>query len=317
MLELSGPIFVGGINRSGTTLTARLLGSHREIAVPPTESLFFGRRVHERDLGSSAAFARAVEDVLSWPRMQAWNLDAEAILARARDVGWSARTLFVLLLDEYRRRSGKSRIGEKSVANEFRAELFEQWLPGHLMVHVVRHPFEVYASTYGAEPDLALARHWARLWRASAERALIRSEAQPKQYRVLRYEDLCAAPRNVAGELCAFVGVDADEDRMVGLGEYPEKQNSSFEGVTAVGTLDGAVRRDDRIDRRALVATRVRELIAGVCGDVAGQLGYELGLRGRRVSPATALQLITHRARLAVRAHAAASSLAGSTSSSS
>jgi sulfotransferase family protein len=269
------PVFVGGINRSGTTLMARIVGSHSALAVPPSEFLFFGRG-GLRAPADRAEFERRLAEILQWPRTREWGLDDGEVLEQSRTWPATARSLFVLPLEAYCRRLGKLRVGEKSVLNEFRIDTFDEWFGDYRLVQMIRHPLSAYASTCAGKP--AGVRHairWGRLWASSAAVALRR----PPRHLLVRYEDLTAEPRATIAAVCEFVGVAPEEDAMLRLAAYEAKENSSF-SASATGTYEGAIRRSDDVDRHADIDPRECAAVAAVCGAAADALGY--GLERRR-----------------------------------
>jgi Sulfotransferase family len=272
--DLGGPpIFVGGVNRSGTTLVARMIGSHRSVAVPPTELLFFGRGWHG-PLSGRADFERRLREIVSSGRVREWGLDAEALVARSRALPPTPRSLLALVLEAYRRRAGRPRVGEKSVLNERRLGLLERWFPDFRLVQMVRDPISTFASGRNGQHGVGHALEWARVWSSSAS---VAARAERNRHLVVRYEDLVEDPARVALELCAFMGVPPDAERMVALADYREKENSSFDGVDRGAEYRGAVRRRDALDRRSTVRRWERRAIARVCGSLAEELGYDLG----------------------------------------
>ena len=275
------PVFVGGLNRSGTTLAARILGSHSALAVPSSEFLFFGKgAAHEPE--DRAEFERRLHEILDWPRVREWGLDASRVLETSRRWPATARSLFLLPLDEYRRLLGKDRLGEKSVLNELRLDAFEEWFADYRFVHMVRDPVTAYASGHSGGPrSVRQAVRWGRLWVASTELGLRSECTHPDRRRLVRYEDLTAEPAATVTALCEFLGLEPELGSMLDLAAYDEKENSSF-AASSEGDYEGAVRRSDGVDRRAAVSPRERAALAAVCGAVAGQLGYELE---RRISP--------------------------------
>ena len=274
---------------------ARILGSHSALAVPPSEFLFFGKG-GLRAPASRPEFERRLAEILRWPRVREWGLDEGDLLARSRSWPPTMRSLFLLPLDAYRRRLGRSRIGEKSVLNEFRRDVLDRWFGDYRLVQMIRHPLAGYASTYaGRKPDVRRAVRWGRLWTASA--ALGR-DGDPTRHRLVRYEDLTAAPREVIASVCEFVGVEPEEDAMLSLKGYSEKENSSF-AASETGTYEGAIRRSDRVDRRGVVEPRERAALAATCGWTASALGYELeGRPALTTAAALALEWARPRTRL-------------------
>jgi hypothetical protein len=269
------PVFVGGINRSGTTLMARILGSHSALAVPPSEFLFFGKGAASEPV-DRADFERRLAEILRWPRVREWGLDEREVLERSRTAPATARSLFVLPLKAYRSLVGKSRIGEKSVVNEFRLDTFDAWFGDYRFVHMIREPIATYASGHHGRPrSVRQAIRWGCLWSASATIGLQRARDDPRRYKLVRYEDLTAEPRATIAAVCAFAGLEPDEEAMLALADYGTKENSTF-GAGATGSYESAIRRSDAVDRRALVHTWDRAALARICGPAASALGYEL-----------------------------------------
>jgi Sulfotransferase family len=268
------PVFVGGINRSGTTLMARILGSNSALAVPPSEFLFFGRRA-ERPPADRADFERRLTEILRWPRVREWGLDEQEVLERSRSWPATARSLFLLPLEAYRSLLGKARLGEKSVLNEFRLGVFEAWFSDFRVVQMIRDPVSAYASTYAGRPtSVREAIRWGRLWASSAGVALSRMREDGARHRLVRYEELVGDPHTTIAAVCAFVGIEAEE-AMLRLSGYAAKENSSF-SVAPSGRYEGAIRTSDDVDRRGAVEPRERAALAEVCGTAAGELGYDL-----------------------------------------
>lgn len=289
-------MFVGGINRSGTTLMARILGSSSALAVPPSEFLFFGKGAasEPRD---RAEFEGRLAEILEWPRVREWGLDERKVVARSKDWPVSARSLFLLPLEAYRKRLGKPRLGEKSVLNEFRLDRLFAWFGDYRLVHMIRDPVAAYSSTYARQaPDVRRAVRWGRLWLASASLGLRTAREDPARHRLVRYEDVTGAPRATIGGVAEFVGVPVEEDAMLGLAGYDMKENSSFAAAES-GTYEGAIRRGDAVDRRAAVHPRERLALAAICGAVARSLGYELDRRRPSVAVAAAWAAETVRPR--------------------
>jgi hypothetical protein len=290
------PVFVGGINRSGTTLMARILGSSSALAVPPSEFLFFGKGAasEPRD---RIEFERRLAEILDWPRVREWGLDERDVVAQSKTWPSTARSLFLVPLEAYRERLGKPRLGEKSVLNEFRLDALRAWCGDYRLVHMVRHPVAAYASSsVHLRPDVRRAIRWGRLWVASASLGLRAAQEDAGRHRLVRYEDVTARARTTIGKVAEFVGVPVEEDAMLGLAGYDAKENSSF-AASEGGTYEGAIRRVDAVDRQAFVHPREREALAAVCGRVARSLGYELERRRASIAVTAAWAAETMRPR--------------------
>ena len=273
--DVGVPVFIGGLNRAGTTLMSRVIGSHSEIAVPPSEFLFFGKGA-AADVRDRRDFELRLRELLRWPRVREWELEDEAVLRRSRRWPPTSRSLYLLPLDAYRDRLSKRWIGEKSVLNEFRLDVFKAWFDDYRLVQMIRDPVTTYASGVGgARPGVRQALRWARLWTASAQLGLSAGRRDPRSHRLVRYEDLTANPRRAIGELAEFLGVEVEEERMLALAAYGETENSNFDAAEAA-RYEGAIRVSDGVDRRATVDASERAAVEAICAETARAVGYEL-----------------------------------------
>ena len=291
-LEGRPPIFVGGLPRNGTTLVGRLLGSHSEIAIPPDELGFFQTFWEPGDPPDRPKHDRVELD----PRLErllrripSWGLPEDEVLEAARDPTTTYRDLFVLLLDLYRRRAGKPRVGEKTVYYHQRLDVLDAWFEDHRFVHVVRNPIDSFASVKWFKrgtprPNKVDLLPWLHEWNESATLALRRSHAQPDRYCLVRYEDVVARPAETLERICRVVGVAAEPERMLEL-RSGEANESSFADESGRIDYDGRIRRSDGVDRSQRIDPHELEAIRSVCAPLAHLLGYDVGsLRTRRAS---------------------------------
>lgn len=273
--DVGVPVFVGGLNRTGTTLMSRIVGSHSGIAVPPSEFLFFGKSA-ATPVRDRLDFEHRLRHILSWPRVLQWQLDERLVLERSRQWPPNARSLYLLPLDAYRRRLSKRQIGEKSVLNEFRLGTFEEWFEDYRVVQMIRDPLATYASAGGSvSPGVRGAVNWSRLWTASARLGMSAVSRNPRRHRLVRYEDLTAHPRRTIRELAEFLAIDVEEEAMLTLAGFRVKENSNF-AIADDAVYEGAIRTCDRIDRHATVNASERVAVATTCAETARALGYEL-----------------------------------------
>ena len=292
--ELEGrpPIFVGGLPRNGTTLVGRLLGSHSEIAVPPDELGFFQSLWSPGDPPDRPKHGRAelelrLERLIR--RIPNWGLPEDEVLEAARDAGPSYRDLFVFLLDRYRRRTGKPRVGEKTVYYHQWLYVLDAWFEDYRFVHVVRNPIDAFASIKWFKrgtprPNKVDLVPWLHEWNESATLALHRSHARPDRYCLVRYEDVVARPAETLERICKVVGVAPEPERMLEL-RSGEANESSFVEHSGRIEYDGRIRRSDDVDRSKRIDPHELDAIRSACAPLAHLLGYDVGpLRTRRAS---------------------------------
>lgn len=270
-------VIIGGMPRSGTNLARRIIGSHSQIALPATEFNFFEKYIR----------AKGVKAILEDTRVQKWGLDLSDLHSS------KPSEAYIQALLRYAEKCEKSIPGEKTPGNEFFFDLLEEWFEGYELrfVHLVRNPLEgaasfKHASFQGVQrggKSYSVVRTYAENWRRSVSIGLARSYGSPGTYYLLKYEDVVADPAGTIRDLCGFLGVEFEQERMLGLIDFSQyKPNTSFpqeEGETnpAYGRIFQPHSR-----RKYLEGTEIAA-ICDVCGELAGALGYEDG--GFKVEP--------------------------------
>jgi hypothetical protein len=304
-LAANGPVFVGGVNRSGTSLVRQILGSHPDLAMPPSEFEFFKRLT----LPVSAALRgdqieRLVDDVLRWPKVAGWQVDPELVRRHAL-ADRSPRGLFTAFLRAYAEKLDKPRFGEKTTYYERRLTTFDRWFPGNYsFVHVLRQPVATFASNrwYEGTEHRVDARAWALDWCSSALIA-IRALRARRGYIAVRYEDLVRDPERETRRMCETADLSFAA-RMLAMADFVQKENSSFEVGPA--TYVGAVRTSDQVDRASRIPDHELAVVKSQCRAVAALIGYDVDDE-RRLLPLG----VAHGAALEWRARASVTARSG------
>jgi hypothetical protein len=198
-----GPIFVGGSNRSGTSLMYALLASHPNISMVQRTDMwrFFYKRYG--DLRQPENFERCLDAMLQYRRIRRLEPDPE----RIRQEFWQGEPtygrLFALFHAHYAERMGKPRWGDKSLHTEQHAEQIFTEFPAARLIHVVRDPRDRYASErkkYQASAATATGK-----WLSSVHAAERNLQRYPEGYMVVRYEDLAREPAGTLRRVCDFL----------------------------------------------------------------------------------------------------------------
>lgn len=281
------PVLIGGVNRSGTSLVRQLVGSHPEIALPPLEFEFFKRLAIPSHELSMCELRRFVDEMLELPKVSGWGLDRRSVLTYA-SADPSARGLFVAALRAYANSLGKPRFGDKTTGNEHHIRTFDRWFGGrYTFVHVLRHPVATFASTcwYGGGEHRLDSRVWAREWTRSVLIALHARRTRKDRYVVVRYEDLVRDPEGELRRICSCAHV-AYESRMMTMADFAEKENSSFEQLSA--SYEGLIRTRDAIDRKSWIPADDLAALRLICRASAALVGYDIDDAGsaERFAPA-------------------------------
>ncbi|MEX0985653.1 MAG: sulfotransferase [Actinomycetota bacterium] len=202
-----GPVFIGGLDRSGKTTMRALLASHPRIAIPSVGSnmeTYFYRRYG--DLRLSANFERCLDAMLRYKHVRSLQPDAERIRREFAEGDPTYERLFALFLSHFAQREGKPRWGAQTGLIERYADVLMAAYPGVRIVHMIRDPRDRYEASLALWPDGkgraggAVAR-----WRYSTALAERNLRRYPGQYLIVRFEDLVREPETTVRAVCAFL----------------------------------------------------------------------------------------------------------------
>lgn len=212
----SEPIFVVGAGRSGTTMLQLMLNAHPNIAIIGELHYFDTIQQIQKwvpELNSPGSidkfkyYLRRCEHYSLIPFMDEL---VDCVCERLVDAPLpSYEKFYQFIMEEYAVRQSASRFGEKTPANVRYLDELLQIFPDAKIVHLVRDPRAVAASTVkmpGASRNVLIhALSWKYdilLGRYAKERAA---------YIEVRYEDLVQYPREELKRITAFIGENYDE----------------------------------------------------------------------------------------------------------
>lgn len=272
--EVPSPIFIIGAPRSGTSLLRNMLNRHPAIGLCDETYYFYyvyNRRRFFGDLSDMNARQRLVERYLATNRIKRLQLDLEALSHTLINEGDSYAAFFTALLRFYARYHGKERFGEKTPQHSLYTDTICKMFPNCKLIHIVRDPRDVVASTmrmpWAEKSITANARSWVSYTRSGSG---IRN---PANYLMVKYESLINNPSSTMKEICAFIGEDYESVMLVSKTEVDDKNPPNewwFE--RAKGPLS-----QDRIERwrKELTPTQIA-LIEWIAGSSMRQYGYKL-----------------------------------------
>jgi hypothetical protein len=269
------PLFVVGYQRSGTTLLQALLGAHPRIAGPPeTHYLLRIARLADYygDLADDANLQRALHDFLNPPVaiLAESGFDEAALLERVKAGPRTYRALFEGVMRDFAERHGKARWCEKTPTQ--RAQWVLQLCDDARIVHIVRDPRDVVASSMETPWTVNGAGRLARAWRAfTLQNIAVGMRVGPAQFLQVRYEDLTRDPEAVLRVVCTFIGEDFDPVMLTS----PDRRQATV--ATAAepwqSRVLGAV-EPGRNDWRTRLSRLDQARIAAVLDDDLEALGY-------------------------------------------
>jgi hypothetical protein len=204
----AGPIFIGGLDRSGKTTMRAFLASHPSIAIPAVgsnmETYFYGRF---GDLGKPENLERCLGAMLRYKHVRFLDPDPDRIRSEFRQGPRTYGRLFSLFLIHHAEREGKPRWGAQTgLIERYADRLFEAY-PGVKVIHMIRDPRDRYEASRALWPDgKGRAGGATARWRYSVRLAERNLGRYPDDYRVVRFEDMVTRPDEVLRDVCAFLG---------------------------------------------------------------------------------------------------------------
>jgi hypothetical protein len=262
------PFFVVGAPRSGTTLLTVMLDRHDAIVMTPETKIF-------RDMPSDwrrregQNHEELIHSFRYWTHLVDLNLEACEVLARFRYCEATYPNYVRCVLECYRERYRKPRIGEKSPEHMWDVPLILEWYPKAKIVWLLRD---------GRDAVVSINRFFGRgfrrasfFWRQFALLGQRWERIYAGQVLCVRFEDLVLRPTETVGSLCSFLGLKYQEqmlDTNIGTATIPDHEMSHKQ--RSLGLLDpGKVGEYKRV-----TTDPQRWVMASVMEPVLTRLGY-------------------------------------------
>jgi len=285
-----GPVFVAGLERSGTSLMYALLATHPGLAMTRRTNMwtyFYGQY---GDLSQPQNFENCLSMMMRYKRLVKLKPDPERIrreFEQGSDKSYAR--LFALLEEHYAERAGKPRWGDKSLNTERYAEPIFEAYPGARILHMIRDPRDRYASVLKRwkvrRGDVGAG---TAMWLSSVSLGKENQRRYPDQYKVVRYETLVAQPEEMLGEICDFIGEPYSPEMitMQGAKGFREQGSNSSYGQRKPGAISTS-----SIGRyRQVLSSRQIAFIQSVAKQEMQRFDYELD--AIELAPADRLKLI-------------------------
>lgn len=277
------PVFVVGPPRSGTTLTARLLGELPQLFMPG-ETHFLEDIYHRH--GDSGDVSKHLPDILArlktlYDRYE--EPDDQQRIDRLCESGAFERELsgcrthpeiFDAFMTLQAASAGKTRWGNQVPRDVFELDTIFRMFPDARVIACIRDPRDFLVSyrdkwTVSADAHRARLRRLyhpvltAYLWKASAQAILAGKSRFENAVHVTRYEDLVCEPASRLRQLCSFIG----EEFHPRLLDTQFSNSSTGERLSGISSSSAGRWRVDLPVEDAYFAQRI-------CGPVMEKFGY-------------------------------------------
>jgi hypothetical protein len=234
-----GPIFIVGMNGSGTTMMLDHLGHHPDLFGFKLETYILPHYLlNESRYGNLALDKNYIE---LWNEMRSEYPFRQVNKGKPVELppDWAAARrnaagVFDRIMREFARREGKERWCEKTPMYALHIETLARAFPNARFIHMVRDGRDCAVSNHrrwGRHPENSIYR-----WKRVVDEARRQGNLLGEQYIEVRYEDLTDDPEAHMRRACAFAGLAFDE--RVLLASRPRRHKAGQVSKTIVKNRD-------------------------------------------------------------------------------
>jgi hypothetical protein len=267
------PVFIVGMNGSGTTLLLHSLARHSKIYGFPGESQIIPRFIRKLpsygNLAMDANYLSLWNDIRTAYPFRRYNDGAAVPLPKDwRNLERSLATVFDGVFSYFAEAQGKDRWCEKTPMHAVHIEALATTFPSPKVLHVIRDGRDCAISLKRRmryEPELTIYR-WKRVVRNAREQG----SRIGNRYMELRYEDVTAEPAACLRAVCEFIG-EAFENQVASPESDRDVVNRDYHIVKRGPIVNDGLRWPT--DLSAAEITRL-DHIGGV---LLHELGYPVG----------------------------------------
>jgi hypothetical protein len=287
--NMQPPIFIVGPPRSGTTLTAKILGRHSRIFMPGETHFFddiYARRGEVSGIGNSVNVQEVIQRLSNLYHRYYEPEDQQRIEILFQDSrtfdGLEAQMMdykhiFAWFMEIQMRSEGKQRWGNNTPRDIFNIKDILNFFPNAKIIICVRDIRDFMVSYQNKWRQVPKA-YWNRmqnvyhpvvtsiLWKASIRQInYIKDVMSKENYIIIKYENLVEKPETVVAEICNVIGEEFEDD-MLDI----TFSNSSFD-LRERGIFSSSIGRWQEILHPEEVA-----IAHTIAGKELRQFGYEV-----------------------------------------
>jgi len=275
------PIFIIGIQRSGSNLLRLMLNQLPEVAAPHPPHIL--QRImplmpEYGELGDDGAFRTLVDDVCRLVELNPvpWEgvtFDRADVARRCTDRSLLAvhRAVYDIYAEAHEARTWCT----KSLANiKYMADIEAFYRKKVSYIYLYRDGRDVALSFRKAVVGEKHFYHIASEWASSQEIALAwRRKIEPERFLSVNYEDLTGNPEATAKRVCAFLGVEYVPS-MLDFHRAEEAKRTAASSDLWINVVNPVMKDNTKKFLREMKAEDIK-IIESVAGPVLDALGYE------------------------------------------
>lgn len=275
-MNQQSPVFVIGMNGSGTTMLADSLGHHPALYMLPLESkvlpyyLIHQHRFGDLDtLDARRKLAATLGKTKSYAQA---NKKASVVLPDAELARPGFEGVVDALYRYFAAKQGKTRWGDKSPINTQHVAALAAAFPTAQFVHIIRDGRDAAQSfhrRWGYDPLHTITR-WKRDVAAGRDQGRALGDAR---YLEVRYEALTADPDFEMQRVCAFLGLPFDESVLQSSMRYMDPANKQ--------AATGRIVPNSEKWREYFSSEKV-QAIEKIAGVALSELGYPVSIQGNQ-----------------------------------
>lgn len=266
------PVFIVGMNGSGTTMLLDNLGHHPDLYAFPRETRLIPHLIATSprlgDLGSDENFRKLWDEVLGLT-VFAYVNDGERLPLPDdwRSYDRDLASVLDAAIRYFAARQNKERWCEKTPQHVQHIDKLAALYPKARFIHVIRDGRDSAASfqrRWKRTPELTLYR-WKKVVK---EGRRLGETLGPGRYLEVHYEDLTTQPERELKAVCQFLGVPYVEDVLISSQPYLKTQN------LAAAQTEGRLRPNSGNWKKRFSAAKIDRL-ERIAGATLAEFGYE------------------------------------------
>ena len=275
-LKHSDPVFIVGMNGSGTTMLLDCLGRHPLLYGFPLETRvmpnFLSSGAQQGDLENDDEFLKLFNQIRKLPVFQMVNQSTPVPLPD----DWhgyfrQVSAIFNYIFLYFAHQQGKSRWCEKTPQHVQHLDLLAQHYPQARFIHIIRDGRDCASSfqrRWYRTPELTIYR-----WRRVVDMGRRQGRALSGRYMEVKYEDLTTTPEHWMREICDFLDVEFSPNVLVS--RRPQNKNR--------GVLGGIEKNTGKW--QSSFSVRQRRSLEKIAGQSFSELGYPVEFEKGHESP--------------------------------